>query len=352
MHLPSFLRDRSFYAKFYSRHPSEIEIIDKTQPSSSALRTLSQSPTTIIPILFDVTSSHTSGFFSSSDCSSSESTSSHTRRRRTTAPTIQERLNTYESACIRPNPPLPSSPSSKQTTPSIPNLSSPTLVNPINSQQTKNPMNLTNNDPSKSITPVQDNSSSSSSSSLSPSYSIVKNKTISLDSSKRYLSKSTSQLCDQSLNHIKDDQGSSSSSSRNILDVIQEELSEIRRADHDLKKMFLSIYGKIQNIQQIKSNPVYPQKGQRYHYLRSERPSRLITHCCYSSNSDIRRSSCTHLNRKYALHSAVVLRNRMSNSRVTSTADNDSYVDTDSLSSSSDSGTCNSSVDNVPCGDA
>ncbi|CAF1683294.1 unnamed protein product, partial [Adineta ricciae] len=103
MHLPSSLRDRSFYAKFYSRHPSEIEIIDKTQPPSSALRTLSQSPTTIIPILSDVTSSHTSGFFSSSDCSSSESTSSHTRRRRTTAPTIQERLNTYESACIRPN---------------------------------------------------------------------------------------------------------------------------------------------------------------------------------------------------------------------------------------------------------
>ncbi|UJR37865.1 hypothetical protein I4U23_030555 [Adineta vaga] len=355
MHPPSSARDRSFYAKFYSRHPSEIEIIDKIQssPSSSVLRTLSQSPTTIIPILSDVTSTHTSGFFSSSDCSSSESTSSYTKRRRTTAPIIQERLNTYESACTRPSLPLPSLLSSKQKIQSISTLSSSSLVNPMISQQisirqTKNSSNSIDNDTSKSIRIIQDNSSSS----LSPTNSIINEKTISLDSSKRYLSKSTSHLCEQSLNNMKDDPVSSSSSSKNILDIIQEELTEIRRADHDLKNMFLSIYGKIQNIQQIKSNTTYQPKGQRYHYLRSERPSRLIAHCCYSSNSDIRRSSCTHHNRKYALHSAVVLRNRMNNLRVTSTADNDSYVDTDSLSSSSDSGTCNSSVDNEPCGDA
>jgi hypothetical protein len=113
--------------------------------------------------------------------------------------------------------------------------------------------------------------------------------------------------------------------------------------------MFLSIYGKIQNIQQLKSKTAYQQKGQRYNYHRNERPLRSLSHCCYSSNSDIRRLSCTHQNRKYALHTVVALRNRMNNLRVSSTVDNDSYVDTDSSSSSSDSGTCNSSVDNVPC---
>jgi len=119
--------------------------------------------------------------------------------------------------------------------------------------------------------------------------------------------------------------------------------------------MFISIYGKIQNIQQLKSTTttlttVHQHKGQRYHYHHNERPSRSITHCCYSSNSDIRRMSCTHHNRKYALHTAVALRNRMNILRTLSTADNDSYVDTDSSSSSSDSGTCSSPVDNEPCG--
>jgi hypothetical protein len=126
--------------------------------------------------------------------------------------------------------------------------------------------------------------------------------------------------------------------------------SEIRRTDHDLKDMFLSIYGKIQNIQQLKSAGIPQQKGQRHHY---ERPSRSITHSCYSSNSDIRRSSCTHHHhtRKYALHSIAALRHRMNNTRASSTADNDSYVDTDSSSSLSDSGTCSSPMDNEPCGD-
>jgi hypothetical protein len=50
----------------------------------------------------------------------------------------------------------------------------------------------------------------------------INEKSIALDSSKRYLSKSTSQLCDQSLNNNKEEQVSPSS--RNILDVIQEEL--------------------------------------------------------------------------------------------------------------------------------
>ena len=116
--------------------------------------------------------------------------------------------------------------------------------------------------------------------------------------------------------------------------------------------MFLSIYGKIQNIQQLKSTTVHQHKGQRYHYHHNERPSRSITHCCHSSNSDIRRSSCTHHHtRKYTLHSVVALRNRTNNLRASSTADNDSYVDTDSSSSSSDSGTCSSPVDNRPCSD-
>jgi hypothetical protein len=114
--------------------------------------------------------------------------------------------------------------------------------------------------------------------------------------------------------------------------------------------MFISIYGKIQNIQQLKSSTttLHQHKGQRYHY---ERPSRPMAHCCYSSNSDIRRISCTHHNRKYAVHTVAALRNRMNNLRKSSTADNDSYVDTDSSSSSSDSGTCSSPVDNGPCGD-
>ncbi|CAF1367131.1 unnamed protein product [Adineta steineri] len=363
MHLPSSVRDRSFYAKFYSRHPSEIEIIDKIQSSSSTttLRTLSESPTTITPIS-DVISSTTSGFFSSSDCSSSESTSSYTKRRRTTAPIIQERLNTYESACTRPSLPLPSLLTCKLKTQSISTLTSSSLVNQTIPQQIppkqtktllKNTSSLIDNDTSKSILIIQDKSSSSSSSSSSSfSNSIINEKSISLDSSKRYLSKSTSQLCDPSLNNIKEDQVSSSSS-RNILDVIQEELSEIRRADHDLKNMFLSIYGKIQNIQQLKSTTVHQPKGQRHHYLRTERPSRLITHCCYSSNSDIRRLSCTHHhhNRKYPFHTVLALRNRMNTLRVSSsTADNDSYVDTDSSSSSSDSRTRSSSVDNECCG--
>ena len=118
--------------------------------------------------------------------------------------------------------------------------------------------------------------------------------------------------------------------------------------------MFLSIYDKIQNIQQIKSTAtVQPHKGQRYHYHHNERPSRSIAHCCYSSNSDIRRLSCSHHhhNRKYSLHTMVALRNRINNLRISSTTDNDSYVDTDSSSSLSDSGTCSSPVDNGPCGD-
>jgi len=223
MHIPSSMRDRSFYAKFYSRHPSEIEIIDKIPSSSSScvLRTLSESPTIITP-LSDVSLSATSGFFSSSDCSSSESTGSYTKRRRTTAPTIQERLNTYESACIRPNLPLPSLILSKQKTQSISALSSPVLVNQIlpeqiPAEQTKpllmNTSNLIDNDQLKSMTMIQDDSSI---------ISIINENSISLDSSKRYLSKSTSQLYDPSLNNIKEEQ--ISSTSRNILDVIQEEL--------------------------------------------------------------------------------------------------------------------------------
>lgn len=120
--------------------------------------------------------------------------------------------------------------------------------------------------------------------------------------------------------------------------------------------MFLSIYSKIQTIQQLKSTPAHQTKGQRYHYSHNERPSRLITHCCFSSNSDIRRITSTHHhhhhhNRKYAFHTVAAIRNRINNSRLSSTADNDSYVDTDSLSSSSDSGACSSPVDNGPCGD-
>lgn len=134
--------------------------------------------------------------------------------------------------------------------------------------------------------------------------------------------------------------------------------TEIRRTDHDLKKMFLSIYDKIQTIQQLKSGNVQSVKGQRYHYHHNERPSRSMVHSCYSSNNDIRRSSCTHHHlhhhhhtRKYGLHPAVSLRHRMNYVRASSTADNDSYVDTDSSSSLSDSGTCSSPVDNEPCGD-
>ncbi|CAF0992718.1 unnamed protein product [Rotaria sp. Silwood1] len=365
MYFPSSTRDRSFYAKFYSRHPSEIEIIDKisssSTPSSSSssscvLRLLSEIPTTITP-LSDVTSSATSGFFSSSECSSSESTSSYTKRRRTTAPIIQERLNTYESACSRPSLPLPSLILSKQKTESISTVSTLSLVNQTIPQQIPadqttsflmNTSNLIDNDRSKSVIIIPTNSSSSLSSN-----SKIHEKSITLDSSKKYLSKSTSQLCDQSLTNVKEEQVPSSS--RSILDVIQEELSEIRRADHDLKKMFLSIYSKIQTIQQLKSTPtttVHQHKGQRNHYHHNERPSRLITHCCYSSNTDIRRMSCTHHHsRKYALHTVVALRNRMNNLRASSTADNDSYVDTDSSSSSSDSGACSSPVDNGPCGD-
>ncbi|CAF2731355.1 unnamed protein product [Rotaria sp. Silwood2] len=373
MHLPSSVRDRSFYSKFYSRHPSEIEIIDKISSSppppplppppppsssSSVLRILSEIPITITP-LSDVSSSATSGFFSSSECSSSESTSSYTKRRRTTAPIIQERLNTYELVCSRPSLPLPSLILSKQKTESISAVSTPSLVNQtipqqIPAEQTTsfltNTSNLIDNDSSKSVITIQTNSSSLNSK--------INEKSISLESSKKYLSKSTSQLCDQSLTNVKEEQVPSSS--RSILDVIQDELSEIRRADHDLKKMFLSIYSKIQTIQQLKSTTatttttttVHQHKGQRYHYHHNERPSRSITHCCYSSNTDIRRMSCTHHhNRKYALHTVVALRNRMNNLRVSSTADNDSYVDTDSSSSSSDSGACSSPVDNGPCGD-
>lgn len=231
MHLPSSLRDRSFYVKFYSRHPSEIEIIDKIPSSTCALRTLSESPTTITP-LSDVLSSGTSGFFSLSDCSSSESTSSYTKRRRTTAPTIQERLNTYESACTRPSLPLPSLLLCKQKT-----LSPPSLVNQIIPQQisvgqiqplVKNTSNLIDNDTLKTVMMIQDDDESSSSNSR------INEKSILLDSSKRYLSKSTSQLCDQSSIDIKEEQVSPSS--RNILDVIQEELVN----NNNNKFLFLS----------------------------------------------------------------------------------------------------------------
>ena len=219
MHLPTFIRDRTFYINFYSRHPSEIEIIDiSPSPSSSCtLRTLSESPTSITP-LSDASSSVTSGFFSSSDCSSSESTGSYTKRRRTTAPTIQERLNRYESVFNRPSLPLPSLILSKQKTQSSSALSPPSLVNQniprqIPAEQTRpllrNTLSLIDNDTSKAVIMIQDDSS-------------INEKSISLDSSKRYLSKSTSQLCHQSFNN--DQEEPVSSSSKNILDIIQEEL--------------------------------------------------------------------------------------------------------------------------------
>ena len=223
MHLPSSLRNRSFYAKFYSRHPSEIEIIDKTPSSSSSnSRILSESPTTIT-LLSDVSSSATSGCFSSSEYSSSESTSSSTRRRRTTGPIIQERLNTYESACIRPSLPLPSLTSSIQKTQSISILSAPSLVDQITPQQIpteqtksliKNTSSLVSTDTSKSDMMVQTDSASPN--------CTINEKPMSLHSSRRYLSKSTSHLCDQPLNNVQEEQ--ISSSSQNILDKIQEEL--------------------------------------------------------------------------------------------------------------------------------
>jgi len=226
MHLPTFIRDRSFYVNFYSRHPSEIEIID-INPSSCALRTLSESPTSITP-LSDGSSSVTSGFFSSSDCSSSESTGSYTKRRRTTAPTIQERLNTYESVFNRPSLPLPSLILSKQKTQSSSALSPPSLVNQIIPQQIpaeqtrpllRNTFNLIDNDTSKSVILIQDDSS-------------INEKSISLDSSKRYLSKSTSQLCHQSFDNDKEEP--ISPTSRNILDIIQEELVNNNLQDKNL----------------------------------------------------------------------------------------------------------------------
>ena len=116
--------------------------------------------------------------------------------------------------------------------------------------------------------------------------------------------------------------------------------------------MFLSIYSKIRNIQQVKSATVHQQKSQRYHYHHNERSPRVITHWYYSSNSDLRRMSCIHHhNRKYPFHTVAALRNRMNNLRTSSTADNDSYVDTDSSSSSFDSGACSSPVYNGLCGD-
>jgi hypothetical protein len=75
---------------------------------------------------------------------------------------------------------------------------------------------------------IQDDDESSSSNSS------INEKSILLDSSKRYLSKSTSQLCDQSSIDIKEEQVSPSS--RNILDVIQEELVN----NNNNKSLFLS----------------------------------------------------------------------------------------------------------------
>ena len=224
MQPPASLRNRSFYAKFYIRNPTEIEIID-SKPSSCILRTLSASPATITPLSDAATSPTTSGFFSSPDCSSSESTSSYTKRRRTTAPTIQERLNTYESACHRPSLPLPTPVPSKPKPSSMPCRSSSLLVNQIVPQQTPveqtkpkfiKKSHLVANDLPKAVATIHDDPSSSLSST-----SRINAKSISLDSSKRYLSKSASQLCDQS---SLDRQDEPVSSSRNVLDIIQEEL--------------------------------------------------------------------------------------------------------------------------------
>lgn len=231
MHLPTSVtsvRDRSFYANFYIRHPSEIEIIEKTHPVSTSVcvvRTLSESPTTLTPIS-DVSSSATSAFFSLSDCSSSESTSSYTRRRRTTAPIIQERLNTYESACLRPKLP-PTTFLSSKVKPHL--ISPPTLVNQITPpqrsiEQTDSVLiqtsNYTNNDRSAMDLINQDEPLSSASSSKL----IRHDPSMSFDSTKRYLSKSTSQLCDPNSTELAEEQVSVASSSRNILDIIQEEL--------------------------------------------------------------------------------------------------------------------------------
>lgn len=245
MHLPTSttsVRDRSFYANFYSRHPSEIEIIEKisTQPSSSScvVRTLSESPTTLTPIS-DVSLSGTSAFFSLSDCSSSESTSSYTRRRRTTAPIIQERLNTYESACIRTKLPQTTILSLKTKSQLI---SPPTLVNqqtpPQRSsiEQTKclviQTSNYTNNDLLLK-TDLLNNHDETSSSKLTH-----QDQSISLESTKRYLSKSTSQLCETMSTEILEEQESVTSSSKNILDIIQEELVSFEEEEEKKRHQF------------------------------------------------------------------------------------------------------------------
>lgn len=226
MHLPSFVRDRSFYANFYCRNPSEIEIIDKISSSSSssyALRISSETSTVTTPLSDASSIIVTSGFLSSSECSSSESTTSYTKRRRTTAPIIQERLNTYESACIRPSLPLSSLASNKQKTQSSSTISTPSLVNKASNQEIiveqtpsllTNTSNLIDTDTSKTFIPIERNSSTLN--------STIDEQSVTLDSCKKYLSKSTSQLCERSLNNVKEEE--IPSSSRSILDVIQEEL--------------------------------------------------------------------------------------------------------------------------------
>ena len=240
MHLPSsssVLRDRLFYARFYSRPPSEIEIIDKTPTSFYMNRTLSESPTTLTPNS-DLAFSATSGFFSSSECSSSESTSSYTKRRRTTAPIIQERLNTYESACVRPilvqHPTLNTV---KQKLQSLSRRSPPSLVNSINSlQRPTEQINATSIEKFNATDIDRPSSLVSNQIKETPSSTLsrINEQSILFDSSKRYLSKSTSQLCDSvSMNQRENGETStSSSSSRNILDIIQEELVNIQPDKH------------------------------------------------------------------------------------------------------------------------
>ncbi|CAF0967704.1 unnamed protein product [Didymodactylos carnosus] len=129
-----------------------------------------------------------------------------------------------------------------------------------------------------------------------------------LNYSKRYLSKSANVLYNQqqSLELVDD-----------MMGVIQEELCEIRQQDRDLKKMFLTIYGKIQELQYHKT-------------IKTQDCNRLNKQFTFSSG-DLRRLNSNKKCRKLTTTNSMICETHHKTND-----DDNSYTETETFSSDVD----------------
>ncbi|CAF0876547.1 unnamed protein product [Didymodactylos carnosus] len=382
MHIPSNRRDRAFYAAFYSRNINEIQIIDScltksTDDTSHGLLHLDTITNHQKPFLSNVKKIN-SGFrnggviciiaskrsssqsptstseLSTSSCSSCTSSSS---RRWQPAPSIQERLNAFElfvkqqqqqqntkTSCQRDK--MKKDPDEFSYLKKARSISTTSLVSKTKTVQSKSNKSIMLNELHSSNNVSQDSDSEILQEKFLFSGTLVdsdinkngdnqkisttletcsrnisengKNGSIqSIDEennsilkySKRYLSKSTSVLCNrqQSLELVDD-----------MMGAIQEELCEIRQQDRDLKKMFLTIYGKIQELQYHKTP-----KTQDFNRLNKQ---------FTLSNGDLRRLN----NNRKCCRKVVTTNSMICETHHKTNDDDNSYTETETFSSDID----------------